>query len=238
MNKTFTAAIAITVVAGLASAEIATDPAGYVETNGTDKAILVCNPFYSFDNGANTTLADIDGSDLGIDDYLQVVGNDGKVLLKARWYNGHWYDYSGNSYETSKDGYSLPRGTSVRFVSASGKAIVLSGVLTNLNATASYTAKGNFFVGNASSVDKKLGDFGFSTFNANYDYVDVNGTKYVRVSRGGKTYWYERSAYQTATSYSGLTDYSNLTIPVGSGIRVFNGKQKAEAVTVTLPGTY
>lgn len=233
MKKTLTAAVALSAIAGLAMAAIETAPAGYAETTGSSTAILVCNPFLTFEGTTGTTLGDIDGSNLDTADYIQVVGADGKSLKKAKWHDGHWYDFTEN---TLADSYALSRGISVRFVSTENKAILFSGVIGTANVPVPYSVKGNVFVGNPSAVAKTLGDFTFSTFKPDYDFVEINGVKYVLVSKKGVTKWVTQEAYRAGGSLASMADCGSLSIPSGAGVRFYNGKAKTSA-TVTLPGT-
>ena len=236
MKKTFTATLALSALASLALAtSIDTPAAGYIEMTGSSSAQLVSNPFWSFTNDV-MTLGDIDGSLLDSGDAIKVINSNGKVLFAAGWYDGAWYDFSDNNHVASSNSFPLARGTSIQFVSDNGKSLVFSGVLTNVDATVTYTAKGNVFAGNVSPVAKTLASLSFSNFRPDYDFVDVGGEKYVYVPKKGK--WYKRSDYQNATSYSGLTDYSSTSIAAGQGVRIYCGRASANDLTATFPGSY
>jgi hypothetical protein len=174
MNKSFTAAIAIAATAGLAFAAIETDPAGYIERN--TQGAWVCNPFSSFTNGVATTLADVDGSNLGNGDSIAIVSPDG-TMTEYVWSNGGWATTNNVSANPS-----LPRGDAIVLKAVgSNKSLVISGPLTNADVgEKSVTEIGYKLVGNASAGTKHLSDFGVGgNYNPNYDYVQLNGTKYI-----------------------------------------------------------
>lgn len=178
MNKTFTAAIAITAVAGLASAAIETAPAGYVDKDANGSQILVCNPFLSFDTTASsTTLGDIDGSGIGSAGYIAKIANDGKIT-KYWWHNDAWY--TAQEGGTESNDVALNRGDAIQFSGAANALLVLAGPLAEDAVDAKTASVGYTIVGNAAPVAKPLSAFSISgNYDYNKDYVNLKGTKYI-----------------------------------------------------------
>lgn len=183
MNKTFTAAIAITAVAGLASAAIETAPAGYVDRDAGGSQILVSNPFNSFENGATTTLGDIDGENIGNGKCIALVAANGH-LTKLYWQGSAtppgWYDAQtgGTCYNST----ALARGDGILFNGASECPLVFSGPIATEIVPAKSAVNGGYkVVGNASPVDTTLSAFSIGGTGYDYakDYVTLRDTKYV-----------------------------------------------------------
>ena len=178
MNKTFTAAIAITAVAGLASAAIETAPAGYVDKAGVTTGTLVCNPFLSFETSASPTLGDIDGSNLANGDYIAVISAGGQ-MTKYYWHDDAWY--TDKNAGTTANGIALNRGDAIQFVgSDASHPLVFAGPLAEDPVDAKTASVGYTIVGNAAPVAKPLSAFSISgNYDYNKDYVNLKGTKYI-----------------------------------------------------------
>jgi hypothetical protein len=242
MNKTFTAAIAITAVAGLASADIATDPAGYIPVSGSSSEILVCNPFNSFSEGA-TTLRDIDGSELGENDTICIISTSGKKSLTLTWQNkDETYPEDGWYVEgatVSSNDYPLARGTSILFKSPANKDIVFAGPLAVSQDVEKPLTAGTYApVGNI-SIDpdgKTLGDFEFIGCDYAKDYIVNSGTKYVYY--GG--HWYSKADF--LSQGTAATKQDSTPIDPCGGIAVVCGTAKRglsrSGLSIKLPGTY
>lgn len=242
MNKTFTAAIAITAVAGLTSAEIATAPAGYIPVSGSSAEKLVCNPFESFSEGA-TTLGDIDGAELGENDTICIISTSGKKSLTLTWETkdeSHpedgWYVEGAT---VSSNDYPLARGTSILFKSPANKDIVFAGPLAVSQDVETPLAAGAYVpVGNISidPVGKTLGDFEFNGCDYAKDYIVHNGTKYVYY--GG--HWYAKADFLSSGTAATKMD-STAIVPCG-GIAVVCGAAKRgltrSGLSIKIPGTY
>lgn len=225
MNKTFTAAIAITAVAGLASAAIETAPAGYIDKDAEGSTIQVCNPFYSFGAGENTTLADIDGENIGNSKYIGIVAPSGSIT-KYFWKDGHWYTDTADA-STLSDNVPLIRGDAIVFQGATGYPLVISGLLTNATVSAkSQNEIGYKLVGNASAVDKHLSDFTVGgNYDPNYDYVQLGSTKYVYKNGG----WKIRE--------TGLAPDSDPVVESGQGLFLYCQTTRARKTTINNGGS-
>jgi hypothetical protein len=225
MNKTFTAAIAITAVVGLASAAIETAPAGYVDKEGVTTGTLVCNPFESFDT-ASPTLGDIDGSNLANGDYIAVISAGGQIT-KYFWQNNVWKDKDGADASST----ALARGDAIQFVGTPSNELtsyplVFSGPLAT-NAVPEKTANvGYTVVGNAAPVAKPLSAFSITgNYDYNRDYVNLNGTKYIYKNN----HWFVRDTGANA---------DNVSVAEGDGLFLYCQKRKrgdALAATITVP---
>ena len=227
MNKTFTAAIAITAVAGLASAAIETAPAGYVDKVAGGEQILVCNPFLSFDTTASSmTLGDIDGSQMGEGGYIATITSAGKVT-KYYWYNNAWNTETDGTGTPSND-VELSRGDAIQFSAAGSAPLVLAGpIATNVAEIAKGAQVGYTIVGNAAPVAKPLSAFSITgNYDYNKDYVNLNGTKYIY--KNGN--WLVRDTGANA---------NNVSVAEGAGLFLFcqkrvRGTDKSYP-TITIP---
>lgn len=223
MNKTFTAAIAITAVAGLASAAIETAPAGYVDKDAEGNQILVCNPFLSFDTSASElTLGDIDGSLIENDSpYIAKISTGGK-LSKYYWHDNAWYDAQTGG-NLSND-VTLDRGDAIQFSGKAGKPLVLAGPIATNSVSAKSATVGYTVVGNAAPVDKKLKDFVVGgNYDYNKDYVNLGGTKYI--FKGG--HWLVRDTGANA---------DEVDVHAGDGLFLYcaGGRRSGGALTATI----
>lgn len=235
MNKMLTTAMAIAAVAGLASADIETSPAGFVES-ATGSGTLFCNSLTNF-AGSAMTLGDFTALDFGSSDTIRIIGASGKVLFSAKYADGNWYDSTeANPTEAvSSNSFPIARGESIQIQSASGKLFV-SGPMLNANATRT-ASDGYLLIGNVAPVAKKLKDFVVGTgFNASYgDYISFNNVKYVVY--GG--HWLTKANFDAGNTSSGY--YADETaVPAGAGLFLFSKKIKRRVINtaVTLPGTY
>lgn len=242
MNKTFTLALAAASIAGMICAEIATPPAGYVEVAGTSSAKFVANPFLSFDNGAATTLADIDGSFLGENATIKLYNAKGKVTATYYWLDAAaataasttagWntkedttYTYAGNTTLTRGDAISFKNGENT-----DGQNLVFAGTLTDASRSVTCV-KGQNYVGNVSPVAKTLSAFSVAgSFDPWSDYVVIGSTKYVYDSG----HWYLRDAFLSDGDL--VAQDSLVTIAAGTGFRVYT--PSAAGTTVSLPGGF
>lgn len=244
MNKTFTAAIAITAVAGLASAAIETAPAGYVDMTGTESGGFVANPFDSFTSGNNPTLGDLDGSELSPENsYITVISEAGKKLFTAVYRKSAnpvgWYpldDSAGSGYGDCTNSHPLARGEAIQFASKSGETLTFAGPL-NTNGVTIALAKGNNFVGNVLPTPISLGQIVPINFTLNKDYLLLNGVKYAYLAPAKAAQlkmtagWY---LYDDIKSGSTSIDCKNekVSIAPGVGFRTYAYK----AGSITLPG--
>lgn len=237
MNKMFTTAMAIAAVAGLASADIETSPAGFVES-ATGSGTLFCNSLTNF-AGSAMTLGDFTAIDFGSADSISVIGESGKKLFSAKYSTsgGYWYNSSvvNPSAGDSSNSFPIARGESIQIQSATGKLFV-SGPMLNANATRT-ASDGYLLIGNVAPVAKELKDFVVGTgFNAGYgDYISFNNVKYVFY----KDHWFTKANFDAGNMSD--KDYEDeTTVPAGAGLFLFSKKIKRRVINtvVTLPGTY
>lgn len=235
MNKTFTAAIAITAVAGLASAEIATDPAGYVDVAGTESGQFVANPFGSF-TGNPTTLGDIDGSNLNSGSTITIISDKGKKLFDAAYRTdvvdvGWWVIRDGGSYGDFTNSHPIARGEAIMF-NGNNDVITMAGTLNNNGASVNLV-KGHNFVGNVVAVNKPLSQFAVTGWTLNKDYLYVNDVKYTYLAKakaGLSAGWYLYSDIKEGKTNA--TPQNSVIVPPGVGMHIYCYK----AGTITLPG--
>ena len=242
MNKTFNMALAVAAAAGMVCAEIETAPAGYVDVAGGS---FVSNPFDSFSGAANT-LADIDGSAVGLDaGYIRVISAKGKKLFDARYLTAEnaasegksegagWYVYANSAYGAFTNAHPLARGTSVQF-NGSEQTITMAGTLSTENVQVTLV-NGHNFVGNVSPVAKPLTSVSISNFDPDGgDYAYVNGVKYAYYEDN----WYNWNDFIAGTA-SPIADNA-VTIAAGQGIRIYcrNRFTGEQSPVVTLSGSF